>query len=160
MNEYQSMTGIVSQILPAGKSENDKGCALSLTLQTYYQGTVSFTFTGNTYVLDSETILPGDQLTVFFDRNAPTVLIYPPVYQAVLLAKPSGHQFYLGDFDEQNLSSDGALQLILDQNTKILLPNGQFFSGSFAGKTVLAEYQNSTRSIPPQAIAERIIVFC
>ena len=166
MNSYLSMTGVVSQIQPSAVSgagteaQAEQGCRLSLTLQTYYQGTVLFTLTGDTYVLDNETIQPGDQITVFYDGNAPVILIYPPTYQAVLLAKSSGRQFYLGQFNDSLVSTDNALQLTVDQNTPVLLPNGQIFYGKIAGKTVLAEYQASTRSIPAQTTPDRLIVFC
>lgn len=166
MSSYLSMTGVVSQIQPSAVSgsgteaQTEQDCCLSLTLQTYYQGTVLFTFTGDTYVLDNETIRPGDQLTVFYDRDAPVLLIYPPTYQAVLLAKSSGRQFYLGQFNDNFVSTDNALQLTVDPNTPVLLPNGQVFSGNISGKTVLAEYQASTRSIPAQTTPDLLIVFC
>ena len=66
MSSYLSMTGVVSQIQPSAVSgsgteaQTEQDCRLSLTLQTYYQGTVLFTFTGDTYVLDI--VDPADEI--------------------------------------------------------------------------------------------------
>lgn len=160
MSKYLSMTGVVSQILPGSGDGAEEGCSLTLTLQTYYQGTVLFSFTGDTYVADNETIYPGDQITAFYNGELPVELSYPPSYCAVLLAKSAGRQFYLGEFDSNLLSADGSLQLSVSPDTKIVLPNGQTFTGIIAGRTVLAEYQASTRSVPAQAVPNRLIVFC
>lgn len=161
MNSYLSVTGIITQIQPmANNQASDYGCTLLFTVRTGSQGEVQFTVNGNTYVMDNIPFNSGDRITLFYDGNAPAPLIYPPRYQAVVAAHSNYYQYYLGEFYNSLVSTDGTLQINSDAVINAYLPNGQIFSGALAGKTVLVEYSSSSRSIPALINPNRIIVFC
>ena len=48
------------------------------------------------------------------------------------------------------LSQDKALQLNIDENTEVILENGQTFTGNLGNHYLIVIYTNSTRSIPAQ----------
>lgn len=160
MSSYLSVSGIITQIQPAGSGSADYGCTLTMAVQTNYQENVVFTVNGDTYVVDQTPLSTGMQATFFYDKDAPVPLIYPPQYKAVAAAPSSDRQYYLGEFYNHLLSRDQTIQINPDIPLKLSLPNGQLFTGSIAGKTVLVEYTSSTRSIPPIVSPTRIIVFC
>lgn len=161
MSSYLSVTGIITQIQPfANNNASDYGCTLLFTLRNSTQGEVQFTVNGNTYVMDNIPFNTGDRATFFYDGNAPAPLIYPPRYQAVVAAPANYYQYYLGEFYNSFVSTDGTLQINTEAAINAFLPNGQIFSGALAGKTVLVEYTSSSRSIPALISPNRIIVFC
>ena len=160
MSSYLSVTGVITRIQAAAESSTQYGCTLNMTVNTFQQGEVHFTLNGDTYVIDNTTLKPGDPVTVFYDGNAPAPLLYPPQYQAVAAAVSSYYQYYLGEFYNHFISTDGTLQINPSAPLNAYLPNGQAFTGALAGKTVLVEYRASTRSIPAFITPERVIVFC
>lgn len=161
MSSYLSITGIITRIQPAaGASNSQYGCTLNISVRSFKQGDVNFTLNGDTYVVDNTTLRPGDQVTIFYDGNAPVPLIYPPQYKAVVIALSTCRQYYLGEFYNNFISTDGFLQLNGTSALNTFLPNGQIYSGVLPGKTVLVEYTASTRSIPAQTTPDRVIVFC
>ena len=161
MSSYLSVTGILTQIQPlAGNDGAAYGCTLALSVRTQNSQEVQFTMNGDTYVVDNVPFNPGDRVTVFYDTDAPAQLIYPPRYQAVAAATASYYQYYLGEFYNSLVSTDGTLQLNGNVPLNAFLPNGQIFSGALAGKVLLVEYAASTRSIPAQVTPSRLFVFC
>lgn len=161
MSSYLSVSGVITRIQPlTGVNSSQFGCTLNMSIRSTQQGEVNFTLNGDTYVVDNTTLRPGDQVTVFYDGNAPAPLIYPPQYKAVVIAVSTYYQYYLGEFYNNFVSTDGTLQLNSMASLNAYLPNGQIYSGALAGKTVLIEYTTSTRSIPAQTTPNRIIVFC
>lgn len=160
MSSYLSVTGVITQIQPAGSGGSDLGCTLTMAVQANYQGNVVFTVNGDTYVVDQTPLGAGERVTFFYDGDAPVPLIYPPQYKAVVAAKSANRQYYLGEFYNHLLSTDQTIQINRDYPLNLSLPNGQPFTGSIAGKTLLVEYTGSSRSIPALVNPTRIIVFC
>lgn len=161
MSQFIPVTGTITQITPSADIGGKTcGCSLSMTVQSFYQGVNVFTVTGDTYVVNNTQLRPGDQAIFFYDGNAPATLIYPPRFKAVVAAKSGRFQYYLGEFNNNFTSSDQTIRLNSDAPIPFLLPNGQPYSGSIAGKTVLVEYTTSTRSVPALVTPERVIVFC
>lgn len=160
MSSFLSVTGVITQIQPSANDGTSYGCSLTMTVQTFYQGVVIFTISGDTYVVDNAPLISGDQVTVFYDGNAPAPLIYPPQFKAVVAARSNGRQYYLGEFYNNFISVDQTIQINESVPIRFLLPNGQTFSGAIVGKTVLVEYTTSSRSIPALVTPTRIIVFC
>lgn len=161
MSSFLSVTGTVTQIQPnTDGTSATYGCSLTMTIQTFYQGVVVFTVSGDTYVVDNARIQTGDQVTVFYDANAPVPLIYPPRYRAVVIAKSGRYQYYLGEFYNNFVSTDQTIRLNSDAPINFLLPNGQTYYGALVGKTALVEYTVSTRSIPALVTPNRVIIFC
>lgn len=163
MAKYLALEGLVTDVEAfMTNSSSYLGCTLTMTLQTYSQGIVNLTVTGETFVMENETIYPGDYITAFYDGSAPVPLIYPPRYAAIALVKRESDsgQYVLDYFDYSLTNSDNTLTLNMTSDTKIQLPNGQIFFGSVQNKLLLVEYRTSTRSIPAITTPEEIVVFC
>lgn len=160
MSSFLSVTGVITQIQPAADDGTSYGCSLTMTVQTFYQGIVMFMVSGDTYVVDNTQLQVGDQVTFFYDGNAPAPLIYPPQFKAVVAAKSNRYQYYLGEFYNSFISVDQTIQINESVPLRFILPNGQNFSGAIVGKIVLVEYTTSSKSIPALVNPSRIIVFC
>lgn len=160
MNSYIAVTGVITQIQPDTGDGSNYGCSMTITIQSYYQGPTLFTLSGDTYVVDNALLQPGDRVTFFYNANAPTPLIYPPKYKAVVAAKSNIYQYYLGQFDNDFMSLDRTLQMNGNVPIRFILPNGQNFPGAIVGKTVLVEYSSASKSIPALINPNRVIVFC
>lgn len=103
----------------------------------------------------------GMRITAFYDGNAPMPLIYPPQYQALVVAEQvPGQNIYVGTFNGSMTAADHRLRLNLDESVDIVTQNGQNFYGSLAGKSLVVIYGPTTRSIPPQTTPYQIVVLC
>ena len=103
----------------------------------------------------------GMRITAFHDGNAPMPLIYPPQYQALVVAEQvPGQNIYVGTFNGSMTAADHRLRLNLDESVDIVTQNGQNFYGSLAGKSLVVLYGPTTRSIPPQTTPYQIVVLC
>ena len=100
-------------------------------------------------------------ITVFYDADAPAVLIYPPRLQAIVVASNNLNKNVKVDyFDSNLLSQDKALQLNIGENTEMIMENGQSFTGNLGNHYLVVMYTTSTRSIPAQTTPEKVIVLC
>jgi hypothetical protein len=103
----------------------------------------------------------GDAVTGYYDTSVPVILIYPPQYQALVMAKVSRFQNVKADyFNSELISSDGALQLNISPSTQMILKNDQPFTGDPANRNLIVIYGATTRSIPAQTAPYKIIVLC
>ena len=163
MSQFIPVYGTIHSITPMTNADQTVSCNLMFTVSTSSMGTVNFMVTPNTYVKDQKTFRPGDSIVAFYDSQAPVPLIYPPQYEALLMAEHVPGQSAAFDFfDESYLSYDGTLRLNLSafprQNSH--LSNGQYYMGFLGNKYLLVIYGASTRSIPAVTSPEEIIVFC
>ena len=76
---------------------------LLFSIMTQEMGPVTFTVTPDTYVEGQETLKTGDSTAAFYDTEAPVPLIYPPRYQAVLMAETDDGLFAAFDYFDENL---------------------------------------------------------
>lgn len=162
MAAFGSFSGILTRIENFYTNDaTTAGCSKFFTLQNGEAGTVNFVVTPATYFVDHVTMTVGSTVTGFYDANAPVPLIYPPQYQAVVMARASQNQNVKVDFfDSRLVSSDGSLRLNIGPFTQILLENDQVFQGSPANRNLIVEYGVATMSIPAQTTPYRIIVMC
>lgn len=163
MVNFQSFRGVVTQIddFPIGQNGDKEGCYKLMTVEDRTQGIVNFVVSPSTYFVNQEIVNPGDQVTGYYDGNAPVPLIYPPQYRALVVVKDNNNQNVKVDFfNNQLVSSDGQLQLNLSPYTLILLKNGQPFSKSPSNRNLIVIYGPTTRSIPAQTTPYKIIVWC
>ena len=122
---------------------------------------VNFVVAPTTYFINQTIVTVGDQVTGFYDANAPVPLIYPPQYAALVMNKETSGQFVtVSHFDDQLVSSDHTLQLLVGPGTQVVLQNGQPFNGQLANRDLIVVYGASTRSIPAQTTPSQIIVLC
>ena len=163
MINFQSFNGIIRMIsdFPIGQSEVNAGCYKLISVDDGYGNVVNFVISPTTYFVDHVMVKVGDRVTGYYDANAPVPLIYPPQYQALVMVKDNPHQNVKVDyFNSQLISSDGTLKLTISPNTLLLLENGQAFTGNLANRNLIVIYGASTRSIPAQTTAYKIIVMC
>jgi len=126
-------------------------------------------------VLNENTVYPftdeinvGDAVTGWYLTEAPMIAIWPAEYNiAVLVAgAPEGGNLKVDRFNtwadsEEGymLSQDGTFAFRTDENTQVILANGDDFTGGdIEGRRIVVIYDISTRSIPEMATASKLIV--
>lgn len=163
MKKFQSFSGIVTGIEDFMVSVNNEnsGCNKLMTLENESGNIVNFVITPFTYFINHEQISVGDKVTGFYDAFAPAIMIYPPQYTALVVAKNSPLlNIEVDYFDYELVNSDNTLKLNLAPYTQIVLENGQTFDLSPANRNLIVVYGAVTRSIPAQTTPYKIIVMC
>lgn len=163
MSIFSSVEGVVTDMKRMPISANDDtGCVMLMTLQGKGGEVTEFYIDLATFFLNCITIQKGDRVVAFYDNTLPVILIYPPRYHAVFVARslPSERTIKLDYFDSDLTSSDGMLRLNLSPKTKILLPNNQTFLGTPSDRYLAVVYSRSTKSIPAITTPVEIIVLC
>ena len=163
MTTFYSFHGTVTMISDFYTGQNGKGegCFKFITVENGLGAIVNFVVSPTTYFVDHVMVGVGDQVTGYYDGNAPTILIYPPQYQALVMVKNSSYQNVKVDyFNNELVSSDGQLRLNISPNTQMVLTNGQLFSKNPANRDLIVIYGPATKSIPAQTTPYRVIVLC
>lgn len=158
MSPFLSITGTVINI---DSQVNPSSCILIAELQSADSTITHLVISLDTYFINNFSLKRGDHITAFYDAMAPTPLIYPPQYHALIITKTFRHLIVKVDyFNEHLISSDNQLKLNLSSKTKILLPNNQFYPGKLGNQNLAVIYSTSTKSIPAQTTPYEIIVLC
>jgi len=163
MVNFKSFRGVVTRIedFSIGQNGEREGCYKLMTIEDGTGSIVNFVISPSTYFVNQEIVTLGNQITGYYDGDAPVPLIYPPQYRALVVVKENNYQNVKVDFfNYQLVSSDGQLQLNLSPSTVISLKNGQPFSKSPANRNLIVIYGPTTRSIPAQTTPYKIIVWC
>jgi hypothetical protein len=163
MANFQSFSGTITYIedFLIDESGQGSGCYKRMSLLNEDGFVVNFVVSPDTYFVDHATVKVGDNVTGFYDADLPVILIYPPQYRAVVMVKDIPYQNVKVDyFDNQLVSRDNMLKLIIAPYTDILLENGQTFNILPINKNLIVIYGASTKSIPAQTIPYTIIVMC
>ena len=162
MKYFGSFTGIITMINDfLTGDEKTAGCYKLISVVDMCGSIVNFVITPSTYFLDNKMLVVGDLVIGFYDATAPVPLIYPPQYEAIVMAKVSPCQNVKVDyFNSQLVSSDGTLKLNISPLTQIILTNGQSFTGNLENRNLVVIYGATTRSIPAQTTPYKIIVLC
>ena len=115
----------------------------------------------DTYVIGEVRLRPGMQVTAFYDANLPIPLIFPPLYQAVIIGRRNPREtIYAGTFNNNLVADDKSLQLNIVSTTEVVTSNGQRFTCRLGGQMLIVYYSETTRSIPPQTTPRKVIVIC
>lgn len=137
------------------------GCYKRFTVTNEVGETVNFVVKPDTYFVDHSQVSVGMDVTGFYDANVPTILIYPPQYDAVVMAVDIPGQSVKVDWFGWNLVSwDQTLKLNISEDTELLLMNDQPFNGTLGNRSLIVVYGPSTRSIPAQTTPDQVIVMC
>jgi hypothetical protein len=162
MGEYGSFSGVVTSIQDFWDSAHQpSGCIKLMTMTNRSGQTARFVVRPDTYFIDHVMIRPGFSATGFYDAAAPVPMIYPPQYTAVVMAQTApGRQVAVGWFGPGLISSDGALKLNIGPATRVVLENGQAFTGMPENRDLAVVYGPVTRSIPAQTTPFQVIVLC
>lgn len=162
MAAFLSFFGTITRIddFPTGAGR-PTGCFKLMSVQNRDGSIVNFVVSPSTYFVDHVTVAVRDQVIGFYDANAPVPLIYPPQYQAIVMARVTAGQSVKVDyFNNQLISSDGMLKINITPFTPIFLENDQAFTGNPANRNLIVVYGIATMSIPAQTAPYRIIVMC
>lgn len=160
---FLSFSGVVTMISDFWMGANDDGggCYQLFSVENGSGNIVNFVISPDTYFVDHSMVSVGDQVTGYYDADAPVALIFPPQYSAIVMVKETQNQnVKVSFFNSQLVSSDGSLQLNLSRNTPIILENGQLFSRYPANRNLIVIYGATTRSIPAQTTPSKVIVIC
>ncbi|OFI06659.1 hypothetical protein CLOACE_08140 [Clostridium acetireducens DSM 10703] len=163
MKTFQYFNGVITMIndFEIYGDPNSSGCYKLISVENGYGNLVNFVVSPSTYFVDHVMVKIGDMVTGFYDANAPVPLIYPPQFQAIVMAKNVQNENVKVDyFDSQLISSDNELKLNIGPSTQILLENGQAFTGNPANRNLIVVYGPTTKSIPAQTTPYKIIVMC
>ncbi len=148
--------GVIQTISPS----QNQCCDSMITLLTS-NGIVRFAAGPDTFVVDATRLSPGMSVAAFYDANLPVPLIFPPQYQAVIIARRRQNENVAAGFFNRNLvAADQSLQLNIGAATEIAAANGLPFTCSPGGQYLVVFYTATTRSIPPQTTPRRVVVFC
>jgi hypothetical protein len=163
MTNFNSFHGTVTMIsdFHTGQNGEGEGCYKFFSVENGSGSIVNFVVSPTTYFVDHAMVSVGDRVTGYYDGNVPTILIYPPQYQALVMVKENKNQNVKVDyFDNQLVSSDEQLRLNISPNTRIVLTNGQRFTKKPANRDLIVIYGPTTFSIPAQTTPYKIIVLC
>ena len=161
---YFSTTGTIVSI---EDFEGEKG-GRRINIEDTNENPATLILTDNTvYPFESE-FKVGDVVTGYYLADAPMIRIWPPQYSiAVLVAGMPNNsnvrvdRFYAWEDNTESylLSKSKALAFRVDENTEIILANGDDFSdGDYIGRRIVVIYDISTRSIPELTTANKLIV--
>jgi len=127
-------------------------------------------------VISEDTVFPfsdsfdvGDTVTGWYLSDMPMIMIWPPQYNIAVLAAgvPEGVNIKVDRFhkwednaDGRMISQDEMFAFSVDENTEIILEDGQDFSefDFELNRKIIVIYGISTRSIPELATADKLIV--
>ncbi|WP_291649719.1 hypothetical protein [Clostridium sp.] len=163
VQKFSAFSGTVTMIedFYTGQNDTSTGCYKLMSLETVDMGPVNFIISPETYFVNHVVIEVGDEVTGFYDANAPVVLIYPPQYRAIVMAKNTGAENVTVDyFNKQLMSSDGNLKLNIGPSTEVILTNDQIFNIYPGNRNLIVVYGPTTFSIPAQTTPYKIIVLC
>ncbi|NPV93453.1 MAG: hypothetical protein HPY50_22075 [Firmicutes bacterium] len=162
MPNFASFSGLITRISDFyTRDERNVGCYKLMSVQNRRRGQVNFVVRPDTYFVDQAMMAEGEAVIGFYDADAPVPLIYPPQYEAVVMARASrGESVKVDYFDTHLVSSDGQLRLNISSTTKIIQENGQLFTGDLGNRYLTVVYGPTTRSIPAQTTPYEVIVMC
>lgn len=157
--EFQSLIPVTGVVLNIRRQPGDC-CSQLLSLRSE-NGPVNFFLSAQTLVIGSVRIRPGMRIAACYDANQPVPLIFPPQYQAQLVAavRPA-EQVYVGYFNRDLTAANQDLRLNIARSTTVVTANGQAFDCNPAGHVLFVFYSATTRSIPPQTTPRKIVVLC
>ncbi len=153
--QFAAFTGVVKEITD---HHSLKGAKFLLTESKDGQ-IANIIFSNSTYVLDNASIKVGSEIMAFYDMNAPMIMIYPPQYNARVIAVSSNNQMVKVDFFDKNLlSGDQSLKLNVGESTEVITEEGKTFKGDLTNRHLVVVYEFMTKSIPAQTTPIKVIV--
>jgi len=162
MGVYGSFSGVVTAIQDFWDgADRPSGCTKLMTLTNRAGQTANFVVLPDTYFIGHVMVRPGDAVTGFYDAAAPVPLIYPPQYAALVMARAvPGRRVAVDWFGPELISSEGSLVLNIGPATRVVLQNGQAFTGELGNRDLAVVYGPTTRSIPARTTPYQVVVLC
>lgn len=151
---FIAVEGTVQEVSQCPDAEN----SFKITVLSE-NGTVHLIACPDTYVVDGISFRKGMALTGFIEADAPAPLIFPPQYNASVIAgQPSTGKMELSFFNQELVNPANTLKLNTDSDTVVTTKNGEIFHGPLGGHLLLVYYDSTTRSIPAQTVPKKIIL--
>lgn len=159
---FASVKGTIVDMIPTRMGNRRVNpCMIYTTIEDMDGNTVNFIISPSTYVADNETLSTGMMCTFWYRTDAPVPLIYPPQYQAVVVAQEkNGRSVDVSFYNSSLVNEEQTLQLNLDGTVDVRTTNNQYYQGSPANHNLVVYYDNTTRSIPAQTTPRKIVVLC
>jgi hypothetical protein len=163
MIKFQSFSGFITAIddFLINESGEGAGCYKLMSVEDGFGSIVNFVVSPETYFVDHVMVRVGDNVTGYYDGNAPVPMIFPPQFRAIVMVRNTPYQnVKLDYFNSELVSSDNYLKLNIAPYTQIVMENGQAFSMNPANRNLIVIYGATTKSIPSQTTPYKIIVMC
>jgi len=161
---YFSFTGTVKEL-------EDKNDGLIRVYLEKEDGTPAyFILSDDTYYVNNVEIVPGKEITGYYESGKPMILIYPPQYSIDIVAPVIENGFIKADkFDSSLLSRDKTLKLNISEDSEIFWENGvvmNWFKAptiselelALSNRQLIVFYNFTTKSIPAQTTPSKVIV--
>lgn len=154
LSEAGTVTGI-------SKKTGDN--STTVTLEDGKGSITNFVIAQNAYSVtgtNADSIKKGDRFIGYYDTTLPVLTIYPPQYRAVVYGVnlPEAKSVKVDLFNDNLISSDNQLKLIIHNSVPIYSEDGNKYAGDIKGKELVVLYSASTRSIPAQTVPEKVVV--
>lgn len=161
-NSFGSIGGKIVDIIPYGvRNTSTDTCMIMVSVEDENQEITNFIITPTSYVLDFVTLKVGMMCTFWYRLDAPAPLIYPPQFNAVVVAlMQDNRSVEVSRFDNMLVNETRTLQLNLGNADNVFTTNNQLFQGSPANRELVVIYDRTTRSIPAQTTPMKVIVLC
>ncbi|MBQ7776794.1 MAG: hypothetical protein IJ379_12820 [Lachnospiraceae bacterium] len=159
---YMGVKGRIVSIEPTRFSNRGaEDCMMFVGVETDDGSMVNFIVSPATFVVDYITLREGMTATFFHRTDVPVPLIYPPQYNAVVVApEQQGSFVFVGRFNNSLVSDDQSLQLNMNNEVPVVTTMNQTFMGNIANHDLVVIYSNTTRSIPAQTTPSKVVVLC
>lgn len=160
MAAFESFHGIVTAIDDYWtNAQGPTGCFKLMAVRDRSGSPVNFVISPDTYFVDNAVIRVRDGITGFHDPNVPVPMIYPPQYRALVIAGDArGQTVTMDHFDARLISSDGMLRLNITRSTRVLLVNGQPFTGNPGNRNLVVVYRIAQPNIPRRILGVPLLV--
>ena len=161
-SSFVSVQGTIVELVPMrmGNRRAD-GCMIFATVEDGDGNTVNFIISPSTFVVDYTTLSVGMLCTFWYRTDAAVPLIYPPQYNAVVVAREmSGCMVDVSYYNTSLVNEEQTLQLNLDGRVDLRTTNNQYFQGNPVNHNLVVIYETSTRSMPAQTTPRKVVVLC
>lgn len=154
-SNFASITGKVKKI---ADYEAVKGAKI-ISIEDAQGFPANIIISKDTYILGSEEIKIGDEITCHYDATAPMIMIYPAQFNAeVAVVGKMDKDIKVDLFNKDLISSDEWLKLNITDETEIVTHEGVIYKGELADKRLIVIYDFITKSIPAQTNPIKVIV--
>ncbi|MFD2115654.1 stalk domain-containing protein [Paenibacillus yanchengensis] len=151
--KFMTVTGVVDKITEHTLQDNTK----IVTVKAKDDSITNFYVTDETYVANE--LKTGANVVAYYNGNAGAPMIFPPQYQALVIANSTTGESVIADhFDKNLISADGQLKLNINDKTEVVSYDGKAFDGELTNKNLLVTYSVSNESLPAQTIPTKVVV--
>jgi len=157
---YASFTGTVKEILPSLRTAD---AVQKIVIDDEGESEAVFLVNANTFWASGVTSVKiGDKVTGFYATNMPMILIYPPQYSIEIMVVNLDEDMAVtvDRFNDELTGADGTMQILINENTQVLTPEGDLFSDEYSmvGRLLVVFHDNVDDSMPAKTMASKIFV--